>query len=151
MSTNFVTAIGVSSNNSVAQCTDSVLHLLPCKIKCTCDNLDEDEQRRCTHPAKVDEYFSPIIRKLDKGEENNHCTASFRGRPLRGAVMNVPEGYQGVVLRENSGEIMEPNQVSNQDGNMITVSIIELHHNVRAIQLRIKALQKFFVFFSSNN
>jgi len=88
--------------NEVSESKNSVLHLLPCKVKCTCDALVDDEQQRCKHAAKVDEYFTPIIRNVNQGDENKQHSASFRGRPLRGVVVNVPEGYKGIVLHDTS-------------------------------------------------
>ena len=102
MNSRFSNAIYVrEGENGVSNSNDPVLHLLPCKVKCTCDALDENEQRRCRHVAKVDDYFTPIISEVNRGDENKQYSASFRGRPLRGAVVDVPEGYRGVVLKDN--------------------------------------------------
>ncbi|XP_063995223.1 ribonuclease H2 subunit C [Diachasmimorpha longicaudata] len=62
---------------------DTVLHSMPCKIY-------------GDTPANVSTYFTPYIRKSD----DKHYDASFRGYPLQGKVITVPEGYKGLVLHE---------------------------------------------------
>lgn len=83
------------------------LHLLPCKIQCTCD---QEENRFCRHPANVETFFEPVIRKIPAKENGAEClgdgySATFRGRPLRGVLVNVAEGFTGQILRksEHSG------------------------------------------------
>ncbi|KAM9302245.1 ribonuclease H2 subunit C [Gastrophryne carolinensis] len=60
-----------------------VLHLLPCVI-----------QR--LGPAKVSEFFEPAVRDGPAGKE-----VSFRGKSLRGQEVAIPEGYMGIVLKED--------------------------------------------------
>ncbi|CAG9864459.1 unnamed protein product [Phyllotreta striolata] len=47
--------------------------------------------------ANVDKYFNKCI----KTTENGHSKASFRGLPLLGKNVRLPEGYLGVVLHES--------------------------------------------------
>nr|CAG4650623.1 EOG090X0IC1 [Sida crystallina] len=74
-----------------------VVHSLPCQI-------DFDG------PAKVNEYFSTYVDKkiLIDGEEV--LEASFRGYPLLGKEIKVPEGYQGVVVNETKKPLTEAAQ-----------------------------------------
>lgn len=62
---------------------EAVLHLIPCEI-----HGDE--------PALVSSYFTPYIRKKD----DEHLTTSFRGYPLEGRTVSLPQGYVGFVLHE---------------------------------------------------
>lgn len=80
-------------------------HFLPCKVKCTCDG----ESKFCNHPAKVDVYFDPVIRTTKSNKSvmkdgvmslGERCSATFRGRPLQGVLMSVPEGFTGQILQE---------------------------------------------------
>lgn len=57
-------------------------HLLPVNIK-------------HDGPANVSGFFKPIIT-----EKNGALTASFRGKPLIGKRLELPEGYVGVVAAE---------------------------------------------------
>ncbi|XP_040266113.1 ribonuclease H2 subunit C [Bufo bufo] len=59
------------------------LHLLPCQI-------------HRQGAAKVEEFFSPAIRAAHGGKE-----VSFRGRKLRGQEVTLPDGYMGIVLKED--------------------------------------------------
>lgn len=82
----------------------STIHLMPCKIRCTCDQ--EEGEELCRHPAMVDTFLDPVIRKTaPEGSSNNgvECSnegysATFRGRPLRGQLVTVPDGHMGQVL-----------------------------------------------------
>lgn len=91
-----------------AQC-----HLMPCRIE------SKDER------IKAKEYFYPTIRELkaggdddqgreikkDKptsgqasgasGEEQPILLASFRGRPLQGRKVKLPDGYTGYMVARN--------------------------------------------------
>ncbi|EDO28923.1 predicted protein [Nematostella vectensis] len=49
--------------------------------------------------ANVANFFDPTIRKNEGTEQD--ISASFRGRKLRGAVMQPPAGYSGFILRED--------------------------------------------------
>lgn len=80
------------------------LHLLPCKIQCTCD---QEENKFCRHPANVETFFEPVTRKIPAKESGaeylgDGYSATFRGRPLRGVLVNVAdaEGFTGQVLRK---------------------------------------------------
>lgn len=91
---------GSSSNGVLLQC-----HLMPCKI----------DYNKPTVKAK--EYFWPTIQVLRKGgdeeqgriksddshapensPENPIYTASFRGRPLQGRKIKLPEDYKGCIV-----------------------------------------------------
>jgi len=93
--------LDLSTRNECQQC-----HLLPCRI-------EYDKQT-----VKAKEYFWPTIRVLEPGSdieqgrdsstagpsmgvknpENPILTASFRGRPLQGREVRMPEGYRGYVV-----------------------------------------------------
>ncbi|CAD0206984.1 unnamed protein product [Chrysodeixis includens] len=64
-------------------------HYVPCKI-------EEDG------PANVDKYFEPYVL-----EEDGDLTASFRGYPLDGTKMTLPEGYRAVVITEAKRPLAE--------------------------------------------
>ncbi|XP_014671326.1 PREDICTED: ribonuclease H2 subunit C-like [Priapulus caudatus] len=66
------------SIGNVKQEQPAVTHLMPCKI---------DHDGKCNVAA----YFTHTI---------NHNEASFRGRPLRGQDVRLPNGYTGICLRE---------------------------------------------------
>ena len=86
-------------NNGLNGSVSTSLHLLPCTVQCTCD---VEEDRDCTHPAKVDKYFDPVIRSNGTKEDRDlGYSATFRGRPLQGALMEVPGGYTGQVLSDS--------------------------------------------------
>lgn len=81
-------------------------HYLPCKIQCTCD---KEEKKSCRHSASVDTFFEPVVRKIPvkKAPQVNGVgclgegySATFRGRPLHGVLVNVDEGFTGQVLRK---------------------------------------------------
>ena len=90
------------------------MHLLPCTIQCTCRDRDNKD---CKHPAKVDEFFEPVIRKGCAEEGENETlgdiyTGSFRGRPLKGVLVKVPDGYVGQILKKNcNGRAAFPEEV----------------------------------------
>lgn len=81
-------------------------HLMPCKIKYNNDT------------AKVKEYFLPTIRLMEAcgdnwdgrtGEENKErenekgsVAASFRGRPLHGKKILLPDNYIGSVVKKST-------------------------------------------------
>ncbi|CAL1293607.1 unnamed protein product [Larinioides sclopetarius] len=62
---------------------DLTCHLVPCKIN-------------YNGSTNVSNYFTPFIR-----EQDGHLTCSLRGHPLKGQKVKVPDGYVGVVLKEN--------------------------------------------------
>ena len=80
--------------------SELLVHLLPCSVRCE----DGDEENTGEAAAKVQEYFVPTIREAEGGKEcstaEEGCvyTASFRGRPLAGTKVKVPEGYTGQYL-----------------------------------------------------
>ncbi|CAF4913006.1 unnamed protein product [Pieris macdunnoughi] len=59
------------------------VHYIPCKI-------DEDG------PANVDKYFEPYVVENDEKD----LTATYRGHPLDGVKISVPEGYRGIIVTE---------------------------------------------------
>ncbi|XP_076332938.1 uncharacterized protein LOC143237493 [Tachypleus tridentatus] len=66
-------------------CSDDVVcHSMPCHIK-------------CSGPALVSNFFTSCI----EPDENNAgiLKSSFRGRPLHGKEIQLPEGYVGVVVK----------------------------------------------------
>lgn len=93
------------------------LHYLPCKVECDCagDTSKDPSSERGRRPAEVDCYFEPVIREgsgtIRMGTESSQIlTATFRGRPLKGVEIGVPEGYRGVILREQ-GTLSHDSQV----------------------------------------
>ncbi|XP_075214138.1 ribonuclease H2 subunit C [Lycorma delicatula] len=64
---------------------ENAIHYFPCKI-----NFEGS--------ANVSRYFTNLITK--NGDENNGLTASFRGYPLNGCIVSLPEGYKGLILKE---------------------------------------------------
>ncbi len=81
----------------------STVHLLPCKVEC-------EGVEGCSS-AKIDTYFAPVIRATNEtihlstakdcaDKPIQVCTATFRGRRLKGVNIAIPEGLTGVVLRE---------------------------------------------------
>ena len=93
------------------------LHYLPCKVECDCegDTSKDASSERGRRPAEVECYFEPVIREgsgtIRLGRESSQVfTATFRGRPLKGVEISIPEGYRGVVLREQ-GTVSHDSQV----------------------------------------
>lgn len=84
--------INMSAVHSAPVKTISTLHSLPCRI--SADN------ETGTIAAKVTTYFDSNTIVSGDGTA---MTASLRGRPLRGARLNLPESYRGVVMRETEG------------------------------------------------
>ncbi|XP_060078895.1 ribonuclease H2 subunit C-like [Ylistrum balloti] len=68
---------------------DVKLHSVPCRI-----HYDGN--------ANIAQYFESNSRKSDEG-----VTASFRGRPLKGEVIQVPHGYTGLVVKETRKAVTE--------------------------------------------
>ncbi|XP_045581019.1 ribonuclease H2 subunit C [Procambarus clarkii] len=52
--------------------------------------------------APVDKFFTTYVtEQVAIDESQKKClTGTFRGYPLQGCVMDVPDGYTGVVLKE---------------------------------------------------
>lgn len=73
-------------------------HLMPCLI-------DYNEST-----VKAKEYFWPTIKSLESNCEDEPSrvrdkhilTASFRGKPLQGRKIQLPENYKGLVLNKDS-------------------------------------------------
>lgn len=77
-------AVRLHIENDLGEQKQSILHLMPCKI-----HGDE--------VANVSSYFEPYIHKTD-GE----CyTSSFRGYPLQGKKIQIPNGYKGITFFEH--------------------------------------------------
>lgn len=91
-----------------AQC-----HLMPCRIE------------HSKQTVKASDYFWPTIKELrtggdqEQGREANYrgkqvdregqkerpmLTASFRGRPLQGKRISLPEGYTGFGIRQKNSK-----------------------------------------------
>lgn len=115
---NFVKMSSQSISIHVGRETSKVsLHYLPCKVECDCegDTSKDPSSERGRRPAEVDCFFEPVIREgsgtIRMGAESSTVlTATFRGRLLKGAEISVPEGYGGVVLREQ-GTVSHDSQV----------------------------------------
>ncbi|XP_074862037.1 ribonuclease H2 subunit C [Carettochelys insculpta] len=60
-----------------------VLHLLPCEVE-------------HNGSASVARYFTPAIRQGPQDQ-----SVSFRGRSLKGQEVAVPQGYVGLVLKDD--------------------------------------------------
>ena len=74
------------------------IHLLPCKIDCTCDN---EEKLSCNHSASVSTFFEPVILKTGtQGMLGTEYSATLRGRPLCGTIVPMTEGCIGQVLHK---------------------------------------------------
>lgn len=97
------TVIDLSLDRETAKC-----HLMPCKI-------ESDDVK----VARIKEYFWPTIRLMEpdgdhaegRTEEENVTTknkngpilgASFRGRPLHGNVIKLPEGYTANIVTRSA-------------------------------------------------
>ena len=107
----------ISIHGSGRETSKVTLHYLPCKVESGFegDTSKDSSSERGRRPAEVDCYFEPVIRegsgtaRLDR-ESSQVLTATFRGRQLKGVEISVPEGYRGVVLREQ-GTVSHDSQV----------------------------------------
>ncbi|XP_002741115.1 ribonuclease H2 subunit C-like [Saccoglossus kowalevskii] len=71
---------------------------------------EEDPSRICSIPCKighdgeanVDKYFYSTISKTDAD-----MSSSFRGRGLNGKHLDLPDGYTGIVLKEDKKPFLE--------------------------------------------
>lgn len=73
--------------------TPQLMHLLPCKI--LPHALNDDQQ---TFSAPVTQYFCPYTVPTSDGENDTAVWhASFRGRPLTGVQLDMPDGYVGIL------------------------------------------------------
>ncbi|GFO21548.1 ribonuclease h2 subunit c-like [Plakobranchus ocellatus] len=75
------TSIDSTALDHTSNVSDSC-HFMPCKI-----HFDGE--------AKISDFFCSSFK-----HEDGSLTGKFRGRPLNGKELNVPEGYTGVVLTE---------------------------------------------------
>ncbi|KAL1518195.1 hypothetical protein ABEB36_001856 [Hypothenemus hampei] len=91
-------------NNILTNSSNSTVQSVPFKIDADCD-------------APVRKYFQPFVQKT----ENNVLTASFRGYPLKGTKIQLPEGYQGMVLHES----LKPDFEKLQDRHFFVVNKFE--------------------------
>lgn len=68
--------------------TDSKVdcHLIACRVKANCE-------------ANVDKYFNPTISECDK--QKSVLLSSFRGRPLIGRKVELPENCSAFVLHKS--------------------------------------------------
>ncbi|XP_066505048.1 ribonuclease H2 subunit C [Hoplias malabaricus] len=89
--------------SSLQQAEKPQLHLLPCEI-------EHDG------PAEVSKFFTSTVK-----EEKCERSVSFRGRGLKGAKVNCPQGYTGLVLKE----VQKPS--SDQEDR--TVKVSSVFHN----------------------
>ncbi|KAJ8706667.1 hypothetical protein PYW07_012745 [Mythimna separata] len=53
-------------------------------------------------PANINKYFEPYV-----ADDNGELSASFRGYPLTGKKMSLPEGYTAVVVTEAKRPLAE--------------------------------------------
>ncbi|PVU98920.1 hypothetical protein BB559_001138 [Furculomyces boomerangus] len=62
--------------------------------------------------ANSEIYFFP---EIERNDEDNSYVSSFRGRELKGITVKIPEGYKGIIARENkveneqNGNLQQPN------------------------------------------
>lgn len=68
-----------------------------CNKKSTCHLLPVTIKR--DGPAKVSAYFEPVI-----SEQQGTLHASFRGKPLLGKTLDVPDGFTGLVASGDEGK-----------------------------------------------
>eukprot|EP00795_Rhopilema_esculentum_P009366 gene9366-17071_t len=84
-------AIRISPIQPNGDCSKGRMHLIPCKVKYSGE-------------ASIKEYFESTIRDVNEslsGESDAKVKeASFRGRPLKGKLIDVPENYEGIVFKE---------------------------------------------------
>ncbi|KAL1458753.1 hypothetical protein WDU94_008871 [Cyamophila willieti] len=89
-------SINLNINTDVLNSSESSkMHLLPFHI---------DHEG----PANVSKYFTSYMKSSPSDE--NGLEASFRGLPLKGKVIPVPEGYKGLVFTETNPNQIEDNQ-----------------------------------------
>ncbi|XP_034839014.1 ribonuclease H2 subunit C [Maniola hyperantus] len=65
-------------------------HYMPCQIE-------------ADGPANVSEYFEPYV--VDRGD--GELSATFRGHPMDGVKMPLPEGYSAVIVSEGKRPLAE--------------------------------------------
>ncbi|XP_060519243.1 ribonuclease H2 subunit C [Cylas formicarius] len=79
-------AIHIQSGKNSLDCSikHSKVHSVPFRIHADCD-------------APVSRYFEPYVKET----QGNVLKGSFRGYPLRGQKIAIPDGYIGLMLHEN--------------------------------------------------
>ncbi|CAG9763502.1 unnamed protein product [Ceutorhynchus assimilis] len=85
-------AIHIHSGKKHLKCNlkESKLQSVPFRIHADCD-------------APVSTFFEPYVQTgKNDNDKNPNLTASFRGYPLKGRKIELPEGYVGVLLHESS-------------------------------------------------
>lgn len=87
------------SQAALTNCSETKrVHLMACEV-------DHDGE------AQVSNYFDPTVRDEGtiSGVQNGESalSASFRGRSLKGCVLNVPAGYTGFVMKEGRRPITD--------------------------------------------
>jgi len=88
-------AFTVQLNQNILEGNEfSSVHLMPCKI-------------HSDGPADVAGFFTPYIGKKKSDQEEEVFEGSFRGYPLQGQKIPVPEGYTGLVLTETKKPLTE--------------------------------------------
>ncbi|CAG9790441.1 unnamed protein product [Diatraea saccharalis] len=100
-------SIQVENNlrNSDKEVFEQRTHYIPCKI-------EEDGE------ANVKKYFEPYI-----VENNGDLKATFRGHPLNGTNISLPEGYQAVVVTETKRPLAEDANRKFQDSRSMCVCV----------------------------
>lgn len=86
-------------SQAVTNCSETKrVHLMACEV-------DHDGE------AQVSDYFDPTVRVegTSSGVQNGESalSASFRGRGLKGCVLNIPTGYSGFVMKEGRRPITD--------------------------------------------
>ncbi|CAG2168735.1 unnamed protein product [Oppiella nova] len=71
-----------------------ICHSIPCKVIEDCE-------------AEVDKYFAPTIRQSDKKEV---LLSSFRGRPLVGRSIDLPDNCRAFVVKDNTSSDFVANE-----------------------------------------
>lgn len=98
----------------------AICHLMPCSIEHKQTNV------------RAREYFWPTVRQLevggddDQGRTTKHSksigddniedpilVASFRGRPLQGRLVKIPDGYRGHMLSKQDKSHANNNKANN--------------------------------------
>nr|CAG4642185.1 EOG090X0IC1 [Eurycercus lamellatus] len=88
--------LSVQLNKNVFDSNDCLeVHSIPCKID-------------FSGIANVSGFFTPYIESNKRSDaESEVLEASFRGHPLHGKVISIPEGYTGLVLNETKKPLTE--------------------------------------------
>jgi len=103
-----------------------MLHLLPCKIRP--DKVAVDNR---TQTAPVDRYFCPYAKNVTTTTSATVPAtsdialwhASFRGKPLTGVQLGMPDNYVG-VLCNGTGDRVEPDDSSDLMADEVTEQLM---------------------------